>query len=204
MENPDAPENSKPDQDAAASGDGSLQDWIERAKRTHELVDAVDLDKITAHDATEKAKLAKVQDALSELSAGHDVEHVEGVDEVNADVDPKLARKAALLEELAALDCNDRISRVLCVNEQDTSYKPMELIPHHEGLPEFDVCLAPIHASGQGNFGLFISHAGLFAATIAEPPSKHHWRIVRSCPYDNMEELRQSIAQYSQNIFETS
>ena len=38
----------------------------------------------------------------------------------------------------------DRVGRVYMANPDDP-IRPLDLIPHQEGLPEFDVCIAPEH-----------------------------------------------------------
>ena len=182
------------DDDAAES----LDDWIKRAKRAHELVDAVDLDRIAAHDQDELQKMQAVSNALEEIGRGNQVEHVEGVDEVMPELDADQQRRAELIEKLTGYGWGDRVGRLLAAQGDTTAYKPLDVIPHQEGLPEFDVCLAPESCVGNGNFGLFISHNGVFAASISEPPTKHHWRIARSRPWETDQELKQSLQQFSQ------
>jgi hypothetical protein len=193
------PQGMDPEQEADP---GSLADWIKRAKRAHELVDAVNLDKITEHDQTEVAKLSTVSNALDDLADGKDVEHVEGVDEVLPELDPEQQRKTVLFATLADAGLAVRMGRLLFVDQGAVQLKPLELIPHNEGLPEFDVCVAPENAAQSGNFGLFVSPQGVFAASISEPPTTHHWRVVRSSPYDNHEELVQTLRQFSTSVFD--
>ena len=182
---------------AQVSEQDSLQDWINRAKRAHELVDAVDLDKVVKHDASEVAKLDSVNDALEEISTGHDVEHVDGVDEIMPELDEEQIRRAEVLRVLANAGLTDVLGRVLTNNgDQTSAQSPLELIPHHEGLPSFDACLAPTSSTAPGHSGIFVSKKGVFAATINEPASKHHWRVVRSRPYDNAEEMVSAVTGY--------
>ena len=84
----------------------------------------------------------------------------------------------------------------------EVSQRPLDLIPHKEGLPSFDVCLAPAEATGDGNYGIFVSAKGIFAASISDPPGKHHWRIERSTSYDNPAELRAGLESFRQTAFE--
>ena len=76
------------------------------------------------------------------------------------------------------------------------------LIPHKEGLPSFDVCLAPAVATGDGNYGIFVSAKGIFAASINDPAGKHHWRIERSTSYDNPAELHTGLESFRLTAFE--
>lgn len=213
MENPEKTPGETPDPESAphegdspegstAPADNSLRDWIDRAKRAQELVDAVDLDKIVAHDETEVKKLTTVGNALDDLSEGRDVAHVEGVDTVLPELDPEQQRKSELFAVIANGGFAERLGRLLFIEKGETQLKPLELIAHHEGLPDFDICVAPEASSQSGNFGLFVSPQGIFAASISEPSSTHHWRVVRSSPYDNPEELLQSLRSFSASAFE--
>ncbi len=196
------PETGTP-HDKKPSDEASLEDLTQQAKRTHELVDAVDLKKVASHDKAELSKVASVKNALGELERGGQVDYVEGVDEVIAQLDPDQQRRADLLTHLHEQGWDAFIGRVLaCSNASDSELKPLDLIPHREGLPEFDVCLAPNEGSGSGNFGLFVSASGIFAATIGEPVTKHHWHIVHSRPYENMAELDKSLSHLRNAAFE--
>ena len=195
-------ETSSATADDTAAGDGSLQDWIDKAKRAHELVEAVDLAKVAQHDEIEVAKVASVGEALKELEAGHNVEHVEGVDEVLAQPDVEQQAVADLIKLIDDFGWADRIGRVLTIATDAGELKPLDLIPHREGLPKHLLCIAPQDAVGSGHFGLFVSEQAIFAASIAEPVSKHHWHVSRSRPYDNDKELKTTLSQFSTNGFE--
>ncbi len=202
MEDPNKPENQSSDEAPASTPDpqvDSLGDWIDRAKRAHELVDAVDLKKVAAHDSAELSKLGTVTDALNDLSEGRLVAHVEGVDEVMPEIDAEQQRKSDLFAAIAGAGWVDRMGRVLYVSADQDSVKPLELIPHREGLPDFDICIAPSQRVSYGNYGIFVSGHGIFAASIGEPASKYHWRIDRSQPYDSMDELMRSISSFAEN-----
>lgn len=186
-----------------APDESSLSDWINRAKRARQLVEAVDLKKVFEHDETEVAKVASVSSALYELGQGHDLGHVEGVDEVIPDIDENILRRSALVEALSTAGFADRIGRVRSVQAEQSVLRPLDLIPHHEGLPDFDLCIAPETAPQSGHFGLFITSNGLFSASIAEPPNKHHWHIARSRPYEHDEELIENIRLFDQSGFES-
>ena len=180
----------------------SLSDLINQAKRTHELVDAVDLKKVVAHDDEETQKLGTIKEALQDLEAGRAVDHVEGVDEVVQELDEAAQQRAALLAHLTEWGWAERVGRVLFSHHENTELRPIGLITHQEGLPEFSVCLAPETGVGAGSFGLFISDLGVFAGSINEPTNKHHWRIARSRPYESPDELKQILEQFSRTAFE--
>ena len=194
--------SSTPEPHEHHDADDDLNAWIERAKRAHELVDAVDLNKVAAHDDIELSKLKAVNGALADLSHGEDVEHVEGVDEVVLELSPAEQQKAELLNLLTEAGWGSRIGRTLWQQGNQEELRALELIPHREGLPAFETCVAPEQAVGNGYFALFISEHGIFGASVAEPPSKHHWHITRSRPYDTHPELLKCIEQFSRTAFE--
>ncbi|MEZ5559883.1 MAG: hypothetical protein R3E86_15230 [Pseudomonadales bacterium] len=184
------------DENYHSAGEDTVQDWIVRAKRAHELVGKVDLGKIASHDADELRKLSAVTGALESLSAGDDVEFLAGVDEDEiTELDPLQMRRANLLAVLDAAGFGDRLGRVYAVGE-DASLRPLDLIPHQQGLPEFDLCIAPEHAPAGSAQGIFVSERGVFIAMIPEPVTRHKWRIVRSRPYDDEQEMLATIRRF--------
>ena len=136
--------------------DVSLQEWIERAKRTHQLIEAVDLEKIVAHDRSELDKLRQVSSALDKMAAGKGIDHVAGIDEVINELDPRAQRRSQLVQLITQAGWADRIGRILSRENGLSTVNPLELIPHQEGLPAFDLCLAPKNAASDGCFGIFI------------------------------------------------
>ena len=174
----------------------SVQDWIDRARRAHDLVERVDLERVSAHDAEEIKKLDKVTAALGDLSEGQNVEYVPGVDEDEAPtLDEGQLRRSELMELLDGHGYADRVGRVYMANADDP-IRPLDLIPHQEGLPEFDVCIAPEHTPAEGAHGIFISERGVFAALIPEPVTRHKWRILRSRPFDDQREMLETVRRF--------
>lgn len=173
-----------------------LDHLIKQAQRARQLVGAVDLQKVAAHDPTERAKLKNVGDALAQIDAGCEVEHVEGVDDVLPPVDEALERRSRLLLLLDDAGYGDRIGRVLMIEDGKSVSRPLDLVPHTEGLPGYAICLACESATGTGAHALFVSESGVFAAAIATPFIKHHWRIQRSRPFDDDVELLATVEQF--------
>ncbi len=201
MENPETHMEDEQTGDQPHAGK-SLREWMDRAQRAHELVDAVDFRKVTVHDQQEVVKLTPVAKALTGLAAGDLVEHVEGVDEIVPEIDAHHQRKKDLFTILATTANPERLGRVLHKAGESEQLLPLELIPHSEGLPEFYLCIAPESAEGPGNFGVFISATEIFAASINEPTNKHHWHIVRSRPFENDADLRESVEQLCRTAFD--
>lgn len=111
-------------------------------------MDRVDLDEVAGHNTQAVEKLAKVADALSELSAGRNVEYIAGVDEAEAPVmDTDQLRRSQLMTALSEAGLAERLGRVY-MQGQDNALTAIDLIPHRDGLPAFEVCLAPVTNGG--------------------------------------------------------
>ena len=179
----------------------SVQDWIHRARRAHDLVDRVDLDGVAANDLQAVEKLKKVASALDDLSRGKDVDYVAGVDEDEApELDADQLRRSELMAVLTEAGLAERIGRVF-VHGADEPLSALDLIPHRDGLPAFDVCIAPDHTPAEGAQGIFISERGVFAALIPEPVTRHKWRILRSRPFDDHAEMLATVRRFmSKNV----
>jgi hypothetical protein len=121
----------------------SIADVLRQAKRAQEIISNVDFQKILRHDPTEVSKLQGVSDALEKLANGQDVGLIEGIDEVR-NSDPRQAWIAALLELLDAAGYSDRVGRVFSLTSGEAAgqWKPLALVPHREGIPLHDLCLA--------------------------------------------------------------
>lgn len=180
--------------------DSSVQDWIELARRAQDLVSRVDLDKVVRHDAVEVAKLDRVTVALDEISNGDLVQFVPDVDVEEApELDPEQMRLAELTEVLIRAGLGDRLGRVFVMADdaaEPGAARPLDFIPHRQGLPDFLLCLAPDFAPMEGAQGIFVSDRGVFAAMIPDPVTRHRWRIARSRPYEDEREMVASVIRF--------
>jgi len=79
---------------------------------------------------------------------------------------------------------------------QENPLTVIDLIPHRDGLPAFEVCLAPDHSPAEGAHGIFISERGVFSALIPEPVTRHKWRILRSRPFDDFSEMLDTVERF--------
>lgn len=199
---PDLPATDVRTEHAAPAGD-TMQELLQRAQRTHELIAALDLKKVAEHDPTERDKLNAVSNALQTIASGEAVGPVEGVDQV-ASLGDTATNVATLTQHLDACGLTERIGRVWCTSTQPSSMKPLEIIPHREGLPPFEFVIAPLSASGKGYFGLFIDANQVYAAQIAAPNSHHLWHVCAQEMYGRPEELVDCLTRFSENTFEQS
>ena len=175
----------------------SISDLIRQAQRAQEIISRVDFQKIANHDADEVNKLGGVTEALEKLSNGEVVDRIDGVDEVR-NTDPRQAWIAELLELLDGVGYSDRVGRVfaLMTGEDKGHWKPLAMVPHREGVPLHDLCLAPNYSPAEGAHGLFVSATGVFSAHVAQPFNRHKWKVLRSQRYDTNAELLSIIVRY--------
>ena len=176
----------------------SVQASIDRARRAQQLVGQVDFERIVEHDPAEFEKLSKVNRALDVLSKEDDKpdsDRITAEEEVPI-LDEHQKQRSELMNVLVAAGFGDRLGRIYMANFDDP-IRPLDLIPHNEGLPSYDVCVAPEHSPPDGAQGIFISEQGIFVAFIPEPATRHKWRILRSRPFEDHAELLTTVRRFA-------
>ena len=172
-----------------------------RARRAQQFIAQVDLEKIVEHDPAEFEKLGKASRAMESICAEEDKpaatlpDMTDPIEEAPT-LDEHDQKRSELMSVLDAAGYGDRLGRIYMSNFDDP-IRPLDLIPHIQGLPVFDVCVAPEHSPPDGAQGLFVSEQGIFAAFIAEPATRHKWKILRSRRYDDHAELLTTIRRFS-------
>ena len=178
--------------------DRSLNELVEIAKRAQSILGHLDLEAIANHDPEAVAKLASVANAIQALDDGEDVSFVPGIDENVAGppvLDPRQVRRSELMELLDKAGYADRLGRVY-VEPADPPEKPLEFVAHQDGLPLFDICLAPDYSPADGAHGIFISNRGVFSVMVPKPIVENRWRVLRSVPYESEKELIDTVRRY--------
>jgi hypothetical protein len=128
------------------------------------------------------------------------VDFVPGVDVDEApELDPEQMRRSELMEVLAREGFGERLGRVFVTDNESAepgAMRPLDFIPHRQGLPEFLLCVAPDFAPMDGAQGIFISERGIFAGMIPDPVTRHRWRIARSRPYDDERDMIATVQRF--------
>jgi len=217
----------------SGEGDGlddSVDGWIARARKAHDLIDSVDLDAVAEHEPQAVARMDTVTEALRELAAGAApeadllaalgaadaaanpqttaqrrpadaagaaVEAPSDLDAAAAETGEALAlavdgRSAAALEALVLDGLSDRLGRLLLSDPNDPVLSA-EGIPHRQGLPAFDFCVAPDRLPASGCYGLFVNHRCVFAALLPEPMADSRWRLLHTRPYEDEDGLPEAV-----------
>ncbi len=179
--------------------DRSLDELLQIAKRAQSIIAHLDLDAVARHDPHEVEKLGRVADAMIALEKGEEVAYVPGVDDDEQAgppmLDPHQVRRSELLALLDAAGLSDRTGRVY-VSEAEPPLKPLDAIPHCDGVPRFDVCIAPDYAPSDGAHGIFVTERGVFSVMVVSPFMENRWRVLRSMPYDSEAEMIDTIKRY--------
>lgn len=180
--------------------DRSLEDLLEIAHRAQDLIGHLDLNKVQQHDKIEVEKLKQVVSSIESLEKGETVGFVPGVEDGKDDeppprLDPEQIRKSEVLEVLDEAGYTGRLGR-LFVTGSEFPVKPLEYVPHQEGLPDFDMVVAPDYAPVDGAHGIFVSAQGIFSAIAPEPITENRWRILRSMPYEDNKEMIELVRRY--------
>jgi len=101
-------------------------------------------------------------------------------------------RSAAALEALELDGLSDRLGRLLLSDPNDPVLSA-DGIPHRQGLPAFDFCVAPERLPASGCYGLFVNHRCVFAALLPEPMADSRWRLLHTRPYEGEHELLDAV-----------
>jgi hypothetical protein len=168
------------------------------AKRAQSILGHLDLEAIASHDPLAVAKLSSVASAIKALDDGEDVGYVPGID-VNEQgppvLDPRQVRKAELMALLGDAGFADQLGRVY-IEGEDPPDRALDAVPHQDGLPPFDICVAPQFSPTAGAHGIFISSRGVFSVMVPEPILENRWRVLRSVPYDEESEMLAIVKRY--------
>ena len=105
----------------------------------------------------------------------------------------EIAKRAQSI--LGHLDLEAIASRIY-VEPSDTPEKPLEFVAHQDGLPLFDICLAPDYSPADGAHGIFVSNRGVFSVMVPKPIVENRWRVLRSVPYESEAELIDTVRRY--------
>ncbi len=176
-----------------------MNELVEIAKRAQSILGHLDLEAIANHDPEAVAKLASVANAIQALDEGEDVAFIPGIDE---DVKRRPAGAGSAPGPPIRTDgiarqggLSNRLGRVY-VEPADPPEKPLEFVAHQDGLPLFDICLAPDYSPADGAHGIFISNRGVFSVMVPKPIVENRWRVLRSVPYESETELIDTVRRY--------
>ncbi len=140
-----------------------------RARAVQRLVGLVNFERIANHDVAEFKKLAKVSRAMNSLCIEKDDPvSVVGAAEEAPTFDEHQMKRSELMKALDDAGYRDRLGWIYMSNFDDP-IRPFDLIPHKQGLPAFDVCVAPEHGPPDGAQGIFISGEGFMRRSFRSP-----------------------------------
>ncbi len=71
---------------------------------------------------------------------------------------------------------------------------PIGKMPHREGLPAFDNCLAPDDTPVDGAYGVFVSTTYVFAAVLRRPFESHRWKVIETINCRQQREIVDAVA----------
>ena len=71
---------------------------------------------------------------------------------------------------------------------------PIGKLPHRDGLPAFDNCLAPDDTPVDGAYGVFVSSTAVFAAVLRRPFESHRWKVIETIDCKQQREIVDAVA----------
>ncbi|MBV1906631.1 MAG: DUF1552 domain-containing protein [Pseudomonadales bacterium] len=185
----------------------SLDTLLEDAKRAQSLMESLDLNLIVEHDESEIRQLNQVISELEQIESAQAQPASESPSTPGQssdtpkqqtppeDAQPRTMEETDILTVVQNAGFGSRVGRVY-FSGLDYPIKPLDYIPHRNGLPNFDVCLAPESAPAEAVQAIFVSERGVFCASITEPVADNSWRIIRSMPYRSNDEMLDLIQRF--------
>ena len=89
---------------------------------------------------------------------------------------------------------NQRIGRVF-VTDHPEALVPIDKIPHRDGLPVFEKCLAPDDSPIHGAHGIFVTSTTVFTAVLPQPFSSNGWQVLNIVHCDDQKMIIETVMQ---------
>ncbi len=158
---------------------------------------SLDYSKIFAHDPNEIAKLKALMGHLNIKPLtryGESLDNYASVQQQNTasptDKDAEAEkRRQTIVDILKAEGFEDRIDNVYnsFSGERNT---PINRVPHHRGIPEFDVVIAADFAPVSGMHGVFINDREVMSIILpADAGPSIDWQVMKRKRYENPEQM---------------
>ena len=179
----------------------SLDRILDSARRAQQAIGSIELARIEAHDPDELRKLDVTLAVLDELVASMNAESEDATVTSSADtrapdgkaseagerdaaiVDGALRRRAGISQRLGHIFMPGRADPFVAVAD----------LPHREGLPTFEKCVAPDDSPINGAHGIFVTNSSVFTAVLPRPFASNGWQVLHVVRCDNPRTIIQAV-----------
>jgi hypothetical protein len=167
----------------------NMKELIDRAEEFTRLCKSVDYQSVLAHDA---AAVAALQDVLQVLKktlprGGEDLGNYAsaqaGARQRAASPESSSAEKKALLERrrhfveaFSQAGLGNRLGKIYS-SLDDRRLLAFREVPHQDGLPQFDMVVAPDYSPVAGLHGIFIGSQEVMSCVLPSPSESHQWQV---------------------------
>jgi hypothetical protein len=159
--------------------------WKARANAARELLSDIDFEQVQRHDSGAVARLNATRSQLQRLADAN----APDPDRTPPQIEQDAVRVARFLECLESAGHGDRIGRVLMTQDEKTALRPLDIVPHREGLPPFDLCVAPMEGGRNGAHAVFVTSGQVIRALAPVPLVEHAWQIERQQDFSSEVEM---------------
>ncbi len=166
----------------------NMKELIQRAEEFTRLCKSVDYQSVLAHDA---AAVAALQDVLQVLKKtlprgnedlGDYASAQAGARQRNASPESSAEKKALLerrrhfVEAFSQAGLGNRLGKIYS-SLDDRRLLAFREAPHQEGLPQFDMVVAPDYSPVGGLHGIFIGSQEVASCVLPSPFESHQWQV---------------------------
>ncbi len=147
---------------------------MEQARAASRMVRGVNLERAGKSDPSFLASVDSAIEAIEEVENGV------------LDQDPLVAL-------LQGSGFGKRLDKIY-TGDRGEPHMDIARLAHRNGLPPFEVALAPDYSPIDGLHGVFVTRRGVFTATIPHPIEDHEWRVVRNVPHESDKDLVKKVS----------
>lgn len=166
----------------------NMKELIQRAEEFTRLCKSVDYQSVLAHDA---AAVAALQDVLLVLKktlprGGEDLGDYASAQvgarprastpDSSAEKKALLERRRHFVEAFSQAGLGNRLGKIYS-SVDDRRLLAFREVPHQEGLPQFDMVVAPDYSPVGGLHGIFIGSQEVMSCVLPSPPESHQWQV---------------------------
>lgn len=184
---------------------------LEKADQLLAASKSLDYNRITLHEPDAIEKLQEVLDGLQitkkniaesldqyaqqqqgPIASVGELDDLTSAEIAGSDVVNIVVQREQLLSQLVDEGFGDRVGQVYN-SFASTRSLSFEQAPHHRGIPDFQVVMAPDFTPVAGLHGIFISATEIMSIILPSDSSIADWAVLKSKPYNDADEMTEFL-----------
>lgn len=165
----------------------NMKELIQRAEEFTRLCKSVDYQSVLAHDEAAVAALQDVLLVLKKTLPRNDEDlgnyasaqagaRQRAAPESSAEKKALLERRRIFVEAFSQAGLGNRLGKIYSSTD-DRRLLAFREVPHQEGLPQFDMVVAPDYSPVGGLHGIFIGSQEVMSCVLPSPSESHQWQV---------------------------